>query len=208
MAKDTREKILYAALEVFSRNGYEGTNLKDIADSVGVVKSALYRHFGSKEEIWNAVLEMMIAYYKARFGSADRLPGIPRSTEELYEMTMRMVDFTVHDADIIRMRKLLLTEQFRSERIRLLASTYFLYGTESIFSKVFAGMMENGSLKKGDPDLLALAYTTPITSLIHLCDREPDREQEALSRIRQLVRLFISTYANTDPRENRIGKEA
>ena len=51
MAKDTKERILATALELFSQNGYDGTNVREIAASLGLVKSALYRHFSSKEEI-------------------------------------------------------------------------------------------------------------------------------------------------------------
>lgn len=194
VAKDTKEKILDAALEIFARDGFAGTNIKDIAESVGIVKSALYRHFESKEEMWNAVLDMMIEYYDRNFGTADRLPSVPKTAEELYDMTMHMVDFTIHDRRVIQTRKILLTEQFRDDRIRALASKYFLYDTEAIFAKVFEGLMNSGSLKKRDPYILALSYTAPITALIHLCDREPEKESEALDKADRFVRQFIDTY--------------
>lgn len=194
MAKDTKEKILDAALEIFARDGYDGTNIKDIADSVGIVKSALYRHFTSKEEIFRAVYERIASYYTEHFGSEDKLPFLPGNTDELYNMTMRMVDFTIHDKKIIQMRKILNVEQFRNEAVRRLASHYFLYDTEAMFTKVFTEMIENGSLKKADPKILALAYTAPITVLIHLSDREPEKEQEVMDKIRSLTVLFIDTY--------------
>ena len=68
MAKDTRERILAAALELFSERGYAGTNIRELSASLGMGKSSLYRHFESKEDIWNALLDEMIAYYGARFG--------------------------------------------------------------------------------------------------------------------------------------------
>lgn len=45
MAKDTKERILAKALEQFSQKGYERTNVKEIMVSLGLVKSAMYRHF-------------------------------------------------------------------------------------------------------------------------------------------------------------------
>ena len=51
MAKDTKEKILTAALEMFSQKGYEGTNIRELAASLGLVKSGVYKHYESKEEI-------------------------------------------------------------------------------------------------------------------------------------------------------------
>ena len=113
MARDTKERILAAALEKFSQNGYAGTNIRELTASLGLVKSAMYRHFESKEEIWNALLDEMIAYYAERFGSPEHLPPVPDSLEALVAMTMRMVDFTVHDEKIIMTRKLLTIEQFR-----------------------------------------------------------------------------------------------
>lgn len=194
MAKDTKEKILIAALEIFARDGYAGTNIKDIAESVGIVKSALYRHFESKEEIWNGVQAMMVSYYDEHFGSADKLPRIPQNTDELYEMTWHMLNFTLNDEKVIMMRRILHTEQFRDERVRKLASNYFLYDTEAIFTKVFDEMMRNGSLKKCDPTILAFSYTSPITALIHLCDREPEKKEEAMEKMQSFIRHFIDEY--------------
>lgn len=194
MASDTRERILDAALTLFAEKGYEGTNLLDIAESVGIVKSAIYRHFSGKEELWDAVIEMMVNYYEAHFGSEQRLPKIPDTCEELIDTTMNMIDFTIHDTRVKKIRRILLMEQFRDEHAKELATRHFLTGTESIFTKVFEGMMENGSLREGDPAMLAFAYTAPITSMVHLCDREPEKEAEALERIKAFARHFISTY--------------
>ena len=113
MPKDTKERILAAAMEMFSQKGYDGTNIRELTASLGLVKSAMYRHFESKEEIWNALLDEMIAYYAEHFGSPERLPDVPDSLEELVTMTMRMVDFTIHDERIVMTRKLLTIEQFR-----------------------------------------------------------------------------------------------
>ena len=48
MAKDTKERILAAALEMFSQNGYSGTNIRELAGSLEMGKSSMYRHFESK----------------------------------------------------------------------------------------------------------------------------------------------------------------
>ena len=45
MAKDTKERILAAALDMFSQNGYAGTNIRELTASLGLVKSGLYKHF-------------------------------------------------------------------------------------------------------------------------------------------------------------------
>ena len=194
MANDTKDRILKAALEIFSRDGYAGANLKDIAEAVGVVKSGFYRHYASKEELWNTVLDEMERYYAERFGSSENLPAIPQSTDELKALTMRMLDFTMHDERIILTRKLLLTEQFRDARVRALATKHFGAELEALFTKLFAGMMENGSLQNGDPAMLAFVYTAPVSALIQRCDREPEKEAEILRQIEAFVKHFIEIY--------------
>ena len=196
MAKDTKERILAAALDMFSQRGYDGTNIRELTASLGLVKSSMYRHFESKEEIWNTLLDELIAYYDARFGSAEHLPPVPDSLEALVEMTMRMVDFTVHDERIIKSRKLLTIEQFRDDRARSLATRHFLTGLSEMFTPVFSGMMDKGLLRRDDPAMLAFAYTAPISALIHLCDREPEKTEDAIRRIEAFSRHFIRVYGN------------
>lgn len=194
MENTTKEKILDAALAGFAANGYKGTNLRDLAAGMGLSKSALYKHYASKEDIWNALLDRMEAYYSERFGSPEHLPETPRSCEELLAMTMQMLQFTMHDEKVILTRQLLLTEQFHDERARHFATLHFLTGTKEIYTHIFAEMMERGVLKKDNPEMLAFAYTAPITALIHLCDREPEKEAEIMRQIEAFVRHFIETY--------------
>lgn len=59
-------------------------------------------------------------------------------------ITMNMVDFTVHDARVKKIRKVLLMEQF--------------------------------------------------SALIHLCDREPEKEEESLKTIKEYAEHFVRTY--------------
>ena len=194
MAKDTKERILSAALDMFSRNGYAGANIRELSLSLGLVKSGIYKHFESKEAIWNALLDRMIAYYGEHFGSAEHLPPVPDSLEDFVSMTMRMVNLTIHDEQIVKTRKVLTLEQYRDERARDLATKHFLTGLTDMFTVLFTGMMEKGLLCKDDPKMLAFAYTAPISALIHLCDREPEKTEEALRQVEAFSRHFIKTY--------------
>ncbi|MDO5445537.1 MAG: TetR/AcrR family transcriptional regulator [Eubacteriales bacterium] len=196
MENTTKEKILEAALVCFAENGYKGTNLRDFASGIGLSKSALYLHYESKEAIWNALLDRMEAYYAERFGSPEHLPEIPRSCNEFFSLTMRLVDFTIHDEKTILTRKLLLTEQFHDDRVKKLATKHFISGTKEIYRNIFREMMENGLLIKEDPDVLAFSFTAPITALIHYCDREPEKEQEIMQQIEAFTKHFIKMYSN------------
>ena len=143
-------------------------------------------------------MDQMIAYYGERFGSPEHLPPVPDSLEELTRMTMHMVNITVHDEKLIMTRKVLTLEQFRDVRARDLATKNFLTGLTEMFTRIFTGMMEKGLLRKDDPKMLAFAYTAPISALIHLCDREPEKREEAIRQAEAFSRHFIRVYGQKD----------
>jgi AcrR family transcriptional regulator len=47
-----RREIMRAAIELFTRNGYEGTSVDDVAAAAGVSKQTVYSHYGSKENLF------------------------------------------------------------------------------------------------------------------------------------------------------------
>lgn len=194
MERTTKDRILDEALVLFAEHGYKGANLRELAARLELSKSALYKHYESKEDIWNALLDKMEAYYAARFGSMDNLPKTPGSWEEFVQTAMGMIRFTVQDPQIILTRRLLLTEQFHDERVRRLATKHFLEGTAGIYAKVFAGMMEKGLMKRDDPAMVSFGFTAPISALVHLCDREPQRQGEVFARMENFIGHFIHMY--------------
>ena len=46
--------------------------------------------------------------------------------------------------------------------------------------------------------MLAFAYTAPISALIHLCDREPEKTEEAIRQAEAFSRHFIRVYGQED----------
>ena len=56
---DTRERILQAAFTVLSRQGYENTSIKDIAEEAGVAQGLIHYHFKSKQLLVLSVLEFV-----------------------------------------------------------------------------------------------------------------------------------------------------
>lgn len=65
---ERREKILAAATEAFARSGFAATGLDDIAGEAGVTRVILYRHFDSKTDLYQAVLDRMCARLNAHVG--------------------------------------------------------------------------------------------------------------------------------------------
>ena len=195
MENNTKERILEAALDLFSQNGYYGTSMSDIAGKVGITKAALYKHFLAKEEILEALLQIGEEQYQRRFGSLAHPPKIPDSVEELKKLSLSQIMYTMHEPDIVKYRKLFTIEQFHNKKIAEFATMHFVTGLESLYTMIFERMMENGILKKDDPQFLAFEYLTPITVMIHQCDRLPEWEEEAMGRIRRHMDYFMKIHA-------------
>jgi TetR/AcrR family acrAB operon transcriptional repressor len=60
-AEVTRQNLLAAGLEVFSRKGYAGTRVEDIARQANVTTGAIYHHFGGKSDLYIALVELSSA---------------------------------------------------------------------------------------------------------------------------------------------------
>ncbi len=57
MPKVSRDAIISAAIQLFNRNGYHATSMRDIAREVAIQKPSLYHHFDGKEDILLAILD-------------------------------------------------------------------------------------------------------------------------------------------------------
>lgn len=179
--KTSKNEILFAALEIFANCGFEGTKLSDISDKLGITKGALYKHYESKEALWNALVDHTENYYDQNIGF-KKIEQLPSSFEELVLLSKKQMRFTMHDPIVKNVRKLLTIEQFKNKRIAALASRHFSEEIEQFYAKVFENLISLKVLPEQDEHLLAFEYAAPITLLIHSFDREPNREAEILAK--------------------------
>lgn len=54
---ERREQILQTAFDLFSKRGFRGTTTKDIAKGSGVSEAMVFKHFASKDALYNALLD-------------------------------------------------------------------------------------------------------------------------------------------------------
>jgi AcrR family transcriptional regulator len=59
--KPRKEEILDVATRLFAERGYEGTSMNDVAERVGMRKASLFYHFATKDSLYEAVLERLVA---------------------------------------------------------------------------------------------------------------------------------------------------
>lgn len=60
----TRSRLIEAAYQLFSNQGYHGTSMRQIAQHAGLALGGIYNHFDSKEDIFFAVLEAYHPYHE------------------------------------------------------------------------------------------------------------------------------------------------
>ena len=191
----TKERILYSALNLFAEKGYDGVGVDLIAENAGLKGPSLYRHYKGKEDIFNSMIELVASHYEEGFSIKNKAEKFPQSMDELIENAMEKIKFTMHDDIIQKVRRILAMEQFRNERIAELTSRYHLENLQEMYTGIFMGFMEKGILKKDDPELIALEFVSPVSLLIHMYDRQPEREEEVLNKIRKHFEHFAKVYA-------------
>jgi AcrR family transcriptional regulator len=79
-----KEEILDVATRLFAEHGYDGTSMNDVAERVGMRKASLFYHFSTKDTLYEAVLERLVAslqlaletIYASQGTIADRLDAV------------------------------------------------------------------------------------------------------------------------------------
>lgn len=198
----TKQTILEAALELFSVQGYEATSISQIADAVGIRKASLYSHFGSKQELLEALVQEILAQYTAHslFAQADwDDPAYTKdkqdiSSDRVWQAILRHIHYILHDPQISRARKLLTVEQFQNPTLSALLTKQNYTDVMHYFTGLVRFLMRRGRLADADPEILAAQLCLPISVWIGLCDREPEREKEAMGLIERHIRQFFQVY--------------
>jgi len=190
----TKERILEEALTLFAERGYDGVGVDGIAESVGIKGPSVYKHFKGKEDILNALIDQAESHYDEFFGSVEHIGNIPENREEFIRMTMNRISFTMKDPMIQKIRKLLVQEQFRNERLAEVTSRHQLDGVVGMYEKILRGMMEAGLLKEDEPGMLAMELAAPVVLMIAKADRQPECEKEMLKMIEKHIRHFCDVY--------------
>ena len=84
MAGGTKERIMETALELFAQSGYLGTSMNDIAKQLGITKAALYKHYNSKQEILNRIVEQMKRIMNERKNTKCRKQNLKALQKPIY----------------------------------------------------------------------------------------------------------------------------
>lgn len=201
--RNTRQAILDEALTLFSVNGFEGVSVKAIANAVGIKDSSLYKHFKSKQEIFDTLLEEVnqkfeetVSFYKLPQGEIEKiakeygrndLVWLKKACEAIFL-------FFLKDPQASKFRRMLMIEQYKDSRAATTFRTWFADDAIDFQTALFTEMMEQGYFTKGPAHTVAMQFYAPFYLLLSLYDTMPGKEDEAVYRLMEHVEQFASIY--------------
>lgn len=203
----TKEKILDSALDLFSKKGYEAVSVAQIADAVGIKAPSLYKHYKSKQDIFDAILKEMNRRYQAQAESmqmdgenaeADFNVYQNVSEETLIKMGKELFLYFLRDEYNRKFRKMLTVEQYQSSKLSALYSNLYFDGPIEYQGAIFSMLSASGNIKAENPKITAMHFYAPIYMLLCLCDRAPEREAEALIMLEEHIKQFNRLYRTED----------
>lgn len=200
----TKERIVEEALTLFSIQGYKGTSVKNIADAVGIKDSSIYKHFRSKKEIIDAIVEQM----RARMTQMSLDIGLPQdvdenaqaaaygklSMKELQQLSRKVFLFYLTDDFISRFWRLANMEQYQNEEIYEIYCTIFFEQSISYQTKLFRAMIIQGTFREADAEVLAMSFYSPVFFLLSKYSQRPENIEEALQILDKQVAEFYRLY--------------
>ena len=181
MARDTKERILETALELFAQNGYLGTSMNDIAGRLGFTKATLYKHYTSKQEILDRIVERMNRMDYARAEEYKMPETEPDGFAEAYMHTpvqkiraysMAQFDHWTKDPFSSNFRKMLTLEQYRDPKLAQLYHDYLAGGPLEYMAAIFRKLTDSDDAAMQ----LALEFYGPMYLLYSVYDSAENKK--------------------------------
>lgn len=181
MAGDTKEKILEVSLELFSKSGYLGTSMSDIAGELSITKAALYKHYSGKQEILDRIVERMnrMDYERAEEyempetepdGFAQAYMHTP--VGKIYAYSLAQFDHWTRETFSANFRKMLTLEQYRDPKLAELYHNYLATGPLEYMAAIFRKLTSSDE----EAMQLALDFYGPMYLLYSVYDGAKEKE--------------------------------
>ena len=144
-----KEEILIVALHLFARDGYEAVSVSQIAGELDMTKGALYRHYKSKRDIFDCIVQRMeqqdgeqAIEYDMPQENKEKMPEKYEevSFDDFVEYSKSMFEYWTEDDFASSFRKMLTIEQFRSEEMQKLYQQYLVSGPTEYVKDLFKNM--------------------------------------------------------------------
>lgn len=161
-AKNTKQKILNATLNLIAEFGYNGTSVRKIAKAVGIRESAIYNHFKNKEEIFSSILQNLFSSPLDDFFT-KKPPQIyaKEGKSYLHEFAMSIKSLSF-DQNYEKLFRIILVELIQNEKVRQMFLEKFFDRNIKQLSNAFFIMMQEELIRSDDPMLMAQEFFAPL----------------------------------------------
>ena len=203
---NTKSIILEKALELFSTKGYDATTVREIAHAVGITQSSLYKHYKSKEDIFISIFNEMKTRYDEESSkdnihitkdiSSDGNHFSLMTRDTIADSVINLINYSIDDEFVSRTRKLITLEQFRNKEIAQLYTERYVERMVNYHKELFTIFKEKELFFAPDIEAAALEYSAPIFTLLGIIDRQPEKREECMKRLKNHVINFIAFYSN------------
>lgn len=179
--KDTKERILETALGLFAREGYRAVSVSRIAGALGMTKGALYKHFGSKRDIFDEIVAKMVEIDLERAQNyavpetdwaADPAAYAATRLDDLRAFTLAQYQFWTADPFGAAFRKMLALEQYCDPAMGALYQSCLVSGPTAYLTDLFGALIAGGVCRAGDPAQMAVTFFAPLFLLIQMSDAD------------------------------------
>ncbi len=205
MAKDTKKRIIDAALILFSQKGYDATSMGEIADKVGIKAPSLYVHFRSKQDLFHSMVEVMRTYFWDTYPSlhtnkesvAEEARAIAESVALVKELSVKTFQFYFKDKYAGTFRRLLSIERYRNPQMEMVFRELYLEAPIDNQTKLFDELRKQGYLSANiNPHMAAIEFYAPFIFLMSKYDGKPEQEMIAIHELEEHVEQFMKQYLN------------
>lgn len=183
---NTKDKILCEALKLFSKYGYSDVTMKDVAEAVGIKAPSIYKHFKSKEEIFDTILQNAIVRLDGKIHEADNYQIMKDSTKSLdmEKLAMDVFKYILEDEYVTRVRRMLSIEMYKNPEAMQFYVDKFI---QTPMDRQEAIIDYYGLTQYGDIKVLSTIFYSPILLAVKLYDANMQTEEE-------LTELLKATY--------------
>ena len=162
---ETRQKILDAALDLFSQRGFSAVSIRDICKVVDIRESSVYYHFKNKQAIFDELLlhfETIAADLMSQLEQGLMTPP-DAFGENFYEKTCGcFFENYLMDEYCNKIMRLLSIEHLHNAEIQKIYDYWLFDKPLSFQGKVFSVLMAAGFVNRTDSNYLAVKFYAPI----------------------------------------------
>jgi AcrR family transcriptional regulator len=187
----TRQAILDAALDLFADKGYFGTSLRDVAAVVGVRESALYNYFAGKDALFDALLVAQQITKTERLTALAEGP-ITDGRQLLEQLAIDTLKGFV-DPGEQKLFRILMSDGVRLAKVGRLNLYERMASHRERLNDLLRRLIREGWLRRTDPQLLGIAFMSPLVlwRQLHAIDADLSMIRNPRVFARQHVDQFL-----------------